>query len=187
MARHERLSPIRRLGPLIGLLHLLQPVARAWGRLRVRWPYTSPGTGSSSWPLRSAEQGLFLAEGVEEVGRSAFLEGLSDRLRIARLHPKIPSGWEEADVSCNSALFWRAQMVSYEAWGTLYLRLAWKLRFARMTLPAAGIVFVLLLWSALAAAGAIVGFLVIILLEGWLFARKIRLALTEDSRQSLHA
>ena len=78
-------------------------------------------------------------------------------------------------------------MVSYEAWGTLYLRLAWKLRFARMTLPAAGIVFVLLLWSALAAAGAIVGFLVIILLERWLFARKIRLALTEDSRQSLHA
>jgi hypothetical protein len=129
-----------------------------------------------------------LGEGVEEeVGRSAFLEGLSDRLRTARLHPTIPSGWEEGDVNCNSALFWRARMVSYEAWGTHYLRLAWKLRFARMTLPAAGIVFVLLLWSALAAAGAIVGFLVIILLEGWLFARKIRLALTEDSRQSLHA
>jgi GT2 family glycosyltransferase len=187
VARRERLRPIWRLGPLIGLLHVLPPVARAWGRLRVRWPYTSPGTGRSSLPLRTAGGGLFLGEGVEEVDRSAFLEGLSDRLRTARLHPKIPSGWEEADVSCNSALFWRAQMVSYEAWGTPYLRLAWKLRFARMTLPAAGIVFVLLLWSALAAAGAIVGLLVIILLEGWLFARRICLALTEDSRQSLHA
>jgi hypothetical protein len=56
-----------------------------------------------------------------------------------------------------------------------------------MILPAAGIVFVLILWSALAAAGAIIGFLVMILFEGWIFARKIHLALTEDSRQSLHA
>jgi hypothetical protein len=189
VARHERLRPIWRLGLLIGLLHLLPPVARAWGRLRVRWPYTSAGTlSSSSWPLRSAGRGLFLTEGVEGVGRSAFLEGLRARLQAARLHPKMPSGWEEADVTCNSALFWRVHMVSYEAWGRLYLRLACKLRFARLTLPAAGIVFVLVLWwSAPAAAGAIVGLLVILLLERWLFARKIRRALTDDSRQSSHA
>jgi O-antigen biosynthesis protein len=182
VARRERLRPIWRLGALIGLLHLLPPVAQAWGRLRVRLPYTSPSTGASSLPLRSAGRELFLVEGVEELGRSAFLEGLRDRLRTARLHPKMPSGWEEADLTCNSALFWRAQIVSYEAWGTLYLRFAWKLRFARLTLPAAGLVFVLLLWwSALAAAGAIVGLLVILLLERWLFARKIRRALMEDS------
>ena len=181
LARRERLRPIWRSGALIGLLHLLPPVARAWGRLRVRWPYTPPGTGPSSLSFRSAGRGLFLTEGVEEVGRSALLEGLRERLRSARLNPKTPSGWDEADISCNSALFWRAQMVSYEAWGTLYLRLASKLRFARLILPAAGIVFALLWWSALAGAGAIVGLLVILLLERWLFAQKIRRTLMEHS------
>jgi hypothetical protein len=78
-------------------------------------------------------------------------------------------------------------MVSYETWGTFFLGLAWKLRFARLILPAAGIVVVLLWWSALAAAGAIVGFLVVLLLERGLFARKIRRALTEDSGQGSHA
>jgi O-antigen biosynthesis protein len=180
VARRERLRPIWRLGFLIGLLHLLPPVARAWGRLRIRWPYTAEGTQPSSLSLRSAGRGLFLTEGVEELGRSAFLEGLRNRLRTARLHPKMPSGWEEADLTCNSTLFWRAQMVSYEAWGVLYLILVWKLRYARLTLPALGLVFVLVLWWSVAgAAGAIFGLLVILLLERWLFARRIRRALTE--------
>jgi GT2 family glycosyltransferase len=180
VARRERLRPIWRLGFLIGLLHLLPPVARAWGRLRIRWPYSAEGTQPSSLSLRSAGRGLFLTEGVEELGRSAFLEGLRNRLRTARLHPKMPSGWEEADLTCNSTLFWRAQMVSYEAWGVLYLILVWKLRYARLTLPALGLVFVLVLWWSVAgAAGAIFGLLVILLLERWLFARRIRRALTE--------
>jgi O-antigen biosynthesis protein len=180
VARRERLRPIWRLGPLIGLLHLLPPVARAWGRLRIRWPYTAEGTGPSSLSLRSAGRGLFLTKGVEELSRSAFLEGLRDRLRTARLHPKMPSGWEEADLTCNSTLFWRAQMISYEAWGVLYLILVWKLRYARLILLALGLVFVLVLWWSVAgAAGAIFGLLVILLLERWLFARRIRRALTE--------
>jgi hypothetical protein len=71
-------------------------------------------------------------------------------------------------------------MVSYEAWGVLYLILVWKLRYARLTLPALGLVFVLVLWWSVAgAAGAIFGLLVILLLERWLFARRIRRALTE--------
>jgi cellulose synthase/poly-beta-1,6-N-acetylglucosamine synthase-like glycosyltransferase len=187
MTRRERLRPIWRLGPLLGLLYFLPSLARAWGRLSARWPHTSPGTGSSPWPLRSVGRGLFLAEHVGEVGRTALLEGLRHRLQTGRLRPKASSGWDEADIICNSALFWRARMVSYEAWRTFYLSLACKLRFGRLTLPAAGIVFMLLWWSAVAAAGAIVGFLVILLFERWLFTRKIGRALTEDSRQSLHA
>jgi GT2 family glycosyltransferase len=180
VARRERLRPIWRLGFLIGLLHLLPPVARAWGRLRIRWPYTAEGTQPSSLSLRSAGRGLFLTEGVEELGRSAFLKGLRNRLRTARLHPKMPSGWEEADLTCNSTLFWRAQMISYETWGVLYLILVWKLRYARLSLLALGLVFVLVLWWSVAgAAGAIFGLLVILLLERWLFARRIRRALTE--------
>jgi O-antigen biosynthesis protein len=183
VARQARLRPIWRLGPLLGLLHLLPPVARAWGRMRIRWPYTSPGMSSSSWLLRSAGRGLFLTEGVEEVGRSAFLEGLRNRLRSSGLRPKMPSGWDEADVACNSALFWLVRMVAYDAWGTFYLRLACRLRFIRVIMLGLGIVFVLLWWSAAAAAVAIGGLLAVLLLDRWLLTRKLRRALTGYSRE----
>jgi glycosyltransferase involved in cell wall biosynthesis len=185
VARRERLRPAWRLGPVIGLLHLLQPVARAWGRLRTGWPDASPRTGASSWPLRSAGAGLFSTEGVEEVGRDAFLEGLRDRLWTARLRTKAPSGWEEVDLMCDSALFWRARMVSYEAWGAFYLRLACRPRLARLAVPALGIAFVLL-WSPAAAAGALAGLLTVLVLERQLFARKIRRTLTGDPSGGLY-
>ena len=160
VARRERLRPVWRLGPLIGLLHLLAPAARTWGRLRARRPYATPGTGSSWWPLRSVGRGLFLMEGVAEVGREAFLDGLRDRLWNARLRPRAPSVWDEADVTCDSALFWRARMVSYEGWGTLYLRLVRRPRFARLVIPALGVACASL-WSPIVAAGAAVGLLAI--------------------------
>jgi hypothetical protein len=183
VARRERLRPAWRLGPVIGLLHLLQPVARAWGRLHAGWPNASPSTGSSSWPLRSAGAGLFSTEGVEKVGRDAFLEGLRDRLWTARLCTKAPSGWEEADLICDSALSWRARMVSYEAWGAFYLRLVCSLRLAPLAVPALGIAFVLL-WSPAAAAGALAGLLVVLLLDKWLFVRNLNRTLTGDPRGS---
>jgi len=183
LARRERLRPIWRLGPLIGVLYLLQPVARAWGRLRAGWPNASPRTGSSAWPLRSAGAGLFSTEGVEEMGRDTFLEGLRDRLWTARLRTKAPSAWEEADLICDSALFWRARMVSYDAWGAFYLRMVCRPRSVRLVVPALGIAF-FLLWSPAAAAGALAGLLAVLVLERWLFARKIRRTLTGDSRGS---
>ena len=66
------------------------------------------------------------------MGRSAFLEGLRNRLRSSGLRPKMPSGWDEADVAYNSTLFWLVRMVAYDAWGTFYLRLACRLRFIRV-------------------------------------------------------
>ena len=120
-----------------------------------------------------------MMEHAEEVGRTALLEGLRRRLQSCRLRPKASSGWDEADIICNSTLFWRARMVSYKAWGRLYLRLAYRLRLARMAVPALGIALTLLL-SPSAAAGALAGLLLVLLLEGWIFARKLRQALTED-------
>lgn len=120
-----------------------------------------------------------MMEHAEEVKRTALLEGLRHRLQSGRLRPKASSGWDEADMICNSTLFWRARIVSYEAWGTLYLRLAYRLRLARIAVPALGIALALLL-SPSAAAGAIAALLAVLLLEGWIFARKLRQALTED-------
>ena len=182
IARRERLRPIWSLGPLLGLLHFLPSLSRTWGRLSVRRPYTSAKTGPTSWPLRSAGGGTFLTEHAEEGGRTASLEGLCHRLRTNRLRPEASSGWDDADIICNSALFWRAQMVSYEAWGTFYLRLTYRPRLARLALPALGIALALLL-HPFAVAGAMAGLLAVLLLERWLFARRVRQALTEDPKE----
>lgn len=187
ISHREELHPVWRLGPLLGLLYFIPSVARAWGRLKARSPQASPSTERSSWLLRNAGGRVFLTEHVEKIGRAAFLEGLRNRLQAVRLRPKASLGWEEADVICNSTLFWRTWIVSYEAWGTFYLRLTCKLRFARLILPAVGIVFALLWWSAMAAVGATIGLLVVLLVEDWLFIRKIRLALTGDPGQGSRA
>jgi hypothetical protein len=123
-----------------------------------------------------------LTEQVDEGGRTAWLEELRHRLQTNRLRPKAPSEWDEADIICDSAMFWRARMVSYEAWGLLYLRLAYRPRLGRMAVPALGIALALLLYP-FAAAAAIGGLLAILLLEGWIFARQVRWALTEDPKE----
>jgi ABC-type transport system involved in cytochrome bd biosynthesis fused ATPase/permease subunit len=126
-----------------------------------------------------------LTEHVEEGGRTASLERLRHRLQTNRLRPKASSEWDEADIICSSALFWWVRMVSYEAWGTLYLRLAYRPRLVRLVVLALGIALALLL-HPFAAAVAIGGLLAILLLEGWIFARKVRRALTEDPKEGSH-
>jgi O-antigen biosynthesis protein len=183
IARRERLSPAWRLGALIGLLHVLPPMARLWGRLRAERPTAFERLGFSSWPLRSARPGLFLVESLDEEGREAFLEDLRNRLRATRLRPKGPSPWDEADITCNSALFWRARMVSYVGWGTLYLRVVHRLRSAHLTVAALGVTF-LVLWSPSVTVPAAAGLLALLLAEGWIFRWRMRRVLTaplEDS------
>jgi O-antigen biosynthesis protein len=53
IARRERLRPVWTLGPLLGLLHLLPSLSRAWGRLSVRRSYANAKTGPPSLPLRN--------------------------------------------------------------------------------------------------------------------------------------
>ena len=187
IGRRERLRPSWRLGPLLGLLYFLPFLARAWGRVIARSPQVSSTPKHPSWPLRQAGGAVFLTEHVEVVGRIAYLEGLRNRLQTAGLRPKATLGWEEADIMCNSALFWRAWMVSYEAWGTFYLRLSCKPRFARLILPVVGFVFVLLWWSALASSGVTVGFLASLLVEKWLFTRRICSAMMGDPEEGSRA
>lgn len=197
-ARREKIEPTGRWGPLIGLLHLAQPVAREFGRLRSRRLAFPPASGvKARFPaLRRAGDGLFCAEGVGEEERTAFLEELRDRLRARRLDARAASAWEEADLICHSALFWRVLMVSYAREGWFCLRLRYGLRRRRLTLAALAVLFVaawppsiiagimdlraeteILLSLDLAGATAL-GIFAIILVERWLFGRWLRRALT---------
>lgn len=177
VARRDGLRPAWRQGALIGLLHLLPPLARSWGRLRVRDLPEGRGERAPYWPFERAGRGLFVNGGLEEVGREAFLGGLRDRLTRAGLRPKPSSEWDEADVVCDSALFWRARMVSYEAFGALYLRLRVRPRPARLV--AAALVPVLLaLLSPVSALGAALGLVVLVVLDGVRFGGGVRRVLT---------
>jgi GT2 family glycosyltransferase len=180
VARSEGLRPTWRLGTLLGLLHLLPPVARAWGRLRARRRSTFLRPECYHWPIQRIGQRLFVTESVEEGSKDAFLEAIRSRLRTTYVRPKLPSVWDESDITCDSVLFWRIQMVCYEIWGMFYVRLYRRLRpTCLLVLLGATLV---LLWSPLAGAGALVTLVAILPFEGWLFERRVRRALVGEVR-----
>jgi O-antigen biosynthesis protein len=196
VARRDGLSPSWRLGGLIGLLSLLQPVAREAGRLRSRrLSFPLDSSLETRFPtLQPAGRRLFCAKWVQEQDRNAFLEELRDRLRAKLLQARGASAWEGTDLVCDSKLFWRARMVSYVQWDVLYLRLGYELRLRRLvfltlavvlagvcaTYFATGLPVAIDLWwpgLAAVAAAALVGS---VLAERWLFGRRMHRALMTD-------
>jgi GT2 family glycosyltransferase len=197
VARSDGLSPSWRLGSLIVLLCLLQPVARETGRLRSRrLSFPLDSSLEARFPtLQSAGRRLFFAKWVQEQDRNAFLEEVRHRLRAKLLQARGASPWEGTDLVCDSRLFWRARMVSYVQWDVLHLRLGYELRLRRLvfltlavvlagvcaTYFAAGLPAAIDLWwpgLAAVAAAALVGS---ILTERWLFGQRMHRALVTDS------
>jgi O-antigen biosynthesis protein len=197
VARRDGLSPSWRLGGLIGLLSLLQPVARETGRLRSRrLSFPLDSSLETRFPtLQPAGRRLFCAKWVQDQDRNAFLEELRDRLRAKLLQARGASAWEGTDLVCDSKLFWRARMVSYVQWDVLYLRLGYELRLRRLVFLTLAVVIagvctayvttelrdgIDLWWPGLAAvsAAALVGS---ILTERWLFGRRMHRTLVTDS------
>ena len=184
-ARRERLSPSWRLGGLIGLLHLLQPVAREAGRLRSRRLSFPPISGLEvRFPtLRPAgERRLFCAKWVQHQDRSAFLEELRDKLRTRLLDVRGAPAWEEADLVCDSTLFWRARMVCYIQWDVLHLRLRYGLRPRRLVVPGLAIVLAGA-WSLGLVPVAATTLMMSIVAERWLFGRRMHRALVTDPKR----
>ena len=177
VARRDGLRPAWRNGALIGLLHLLPPLARSWGRLRVRDLPESGGERPPYWPFERVGRGLFVNGGLENVGREAFLEGLRDRLTGAGLRPKPSSEWDEWDAVSDSALFWRARMVSYETWEALYLRLRMRPRPARL-LAAVFVPVPIAFFSPVLALAAVAGIVALVVVDGVRFGRGVRRVLT---------
>jgi GT2 family glycosyltransferase len=204
VARRDGLSRSWRLGGLIGLLCLLQPVARETGRLRSRRLSFPPASKlASPFPtLQPLGRRLFCAKWVQDQDRSAFLEVLRDKLRAMLLEARGASAWEETDLVCDSKLFWRARMVSYVQGDVLYFRLGYGLRLKRLVIPALAVILVgvwppgliaavvsshtatdpWLVALPAVAATALVGS---ILAERWLFGRRMHKALVADPRKDV--
>lgn len=199
VARREHLGPSWCLGSLIGLLYLLQPVAREVGRLRCRRLSFPPISGLEiRFPtLRPIGRRLFSVKWVQDQDRGAFLEELRDKLRAKRLAARSAQAWEDADLVCDSTLFWRARMVAHVQWDVLYLRLDYVPRLRRLVLSALAVVLVDAwppdfvaglragtdLWSPELAAVAATVLVGSILVERWLFGRRVHRALVNEPRK----
>jgi hypothetical protein len=144
VAQRERLRPSWLLGSLIGLLHLLQPLARETGRLRSRRLAFLPVSKlETTFPnLRPWGSRLYLTEEVQEEHRIAFLEELRDKLRTKLLNARVAPAWEEADLVCDSRLFWQARLLSYVHGGTLNLRVDYKLRHKPLLISMLAIILI---------------------------------------------
>jgi GT2 family glycosyltransferase len=196
VARRDGLSPSWRLGGLIGLLTLLQPVAREAGRLRSRrLSFPLDSSLQTRFPTLQPEgRRLYFAKWVQDQDRNAFLEELRDRLRAKLLQARGASAWEGTDLACDSRLFWRARMVSYVQWDVLYLRLGYELRLRRLVFLALAVVLagvcatyiatglrtgIHLWWPGLAVlvSTALAGS---VLAERWHFGRRMHRALVTD-------
>jgi GT2 family glycosyltransferase len=203
VARRERLCPSWRRGGLIGLLYLLQPLAREVGRLRsrrlafppmseleTRFPTVQP------WGRRH-----FLVEEVQEKHRIAFLEELCDKLRANLLNARSAPAWEQADLVCDSWLFWRAWIVSHVHWETLNLRLEYRLRLRRLVVPVLAVVLISIwppnlavepgvlrfgspLWSPGLGAAAATALAASVIVERWLFGLRMHRGLIASPKQN---
>jgi hypothetical protein len=127
------------------------------------------------------------------------LEELRDKLRVRLLDARSAPAWEEADLVCDSKLFWRARMVSYVHWGRLNLRLDYELRRRRLVLPVLAIVLISIwplnlivemgifagpyLWSPGVAAVAVTALVGSIVLERLLFGLRVRRGLVAGAKK----
>jgi O-antigen biosynthesis protein len=197
VARREGLSPSWRLGGLIGLLSMLQPVARETGRLRSRrLSFPLDSSLEARFPtMQPVGRRLYFAKWVQDQDRNAFLEELRDKLRAKLLQARGASAWEETDLVCDSKLFWRARMASYVQWDVLHLRLGYELHLRRLLVPALAVILVAI-WTSYVAGGsgtgidlwapgltALVATVLLggIFVERWLFGRRMHRALVTDS------
>jgi glycosyltransferase involved in cell wall biosynthesis len=120
---NRRLSAVQRYRrrALIGAFHLLQPLARAWGRLRGGLgPFRLGGNSDTDQPIapsafvrrlfqrRSAL--AFWGEATQD--KTVFLEKLLDRLQTSRCLTTPNTGWESWDLRIEYGLFVNATLLT---------------------------------------------------------------------------
>jgi hypothetical protein len=187
-AVHGRLPAPRRCGLVIGLLHLVQPLARQYGRLRSRrLSFPPPDEPVQSEPAVAVGPRLLRVDGTHD--RAALLGELRDRVRRHRIRAERPSsdsatrlatpGWEDVDLACNSPFLWQVRLTSYLLGDVCWLRLRRRLRSPRAVAALITGGVALGAWSLALLAEALVLGAALVWLEGKWFERRVRRALTE--------
>lgn len=176
-ARRDHLRPVLPLGIVIGLLHVLQPLAREYGRLRHgREAFDRLVRG----PAMNLEgPGRYVAEGVADLQRPSFLGAVQRRLRAHGLRVTSACTLKEADLSCETALAWRAELVSYSQQNMLFMRVRHRLHRPR---PAVLVGLALVLaagWSVDLVLPVLIIALGTLAADGWRLRWRLHRALTK--------
>lgn len=176
-ARRDRLRPTWPLGALIGLLHVMQPLAREYGRLRNRREaFDRLGQGSA---LRRDGSGRYVAEGVDDQQRPCFLRALQRRLRAHGLRAVSASPIQAADLLCESALCWRVELVSYSQYNMLFVRLRHRLHRPRLAVITGIGLFMAAAWSLDVVLPGLIALVGVLAADGWQLRRRLSRALTK--------
>lgn len=155
-AARAELPPRRRIWsrPLVGLLHLLQPVVRGWARYRGRLKgVRSPLARLENLDSLSRQQQRLIPRELivpdpANRGRGAFLEYLLDRLGRAGWACRVDAGWRRVDLEVYGSRWSKLQLTTLSEhtpegariW--CRLRTCWTLP-ARLAFGAAGLLAVL--------------------------------------------
>lgn len=155
-AARAELPPRRRVWsrPLVGLLHLLQPVVRGWARYRgrlkgVRSPLARLENldSLSRQQQRQVPRELVVPDPANR-GRPAFLEHLLDRLVRAGWACRVDAGWRGLDLEVYGSRWSKLQLTTLSEYTPAGARIWCRLRTcwtlpARLAFGAAGLVAVL--------------------------------------------
>jgi GT2 family glycosyltransferase len=132
-------------------MHLLQPLARTWGRIRHQ-PDARRLSMPSDWPLRVVQRrvpggGLLLAE---DAPRDRIARAVVSTLRQAGFRLSPPTGWEDHDglIRASVTLKGRLQTSSHPA-GCVPVRVRRRLRLLSLSAVAAGaaVLFLVQPWA----------------------------------------
>ncbi len=151
-ARRAELRPAVAWSVLIGVLHVLQPVAREVGRRRARGEAHEQGPAGRD-PVRARPNGHRMLVVAEASERESLLLDLRCQLGGAGLQVEPDTGWRAADLTIRSGPFWQARLTSNAVAGAVYLRLVHRPRltlFGAVTVVALGAVT----WPPVVAAVA---------------------------------
>jgi GT2 family glycosyltransferase len=176
---------------LIALLHFLQPLARAWGRLRgglgpFRLAGTPPGDGAvpTDLPVRlhhGLQRRLTLAFwGQAGQEKDAFLKRLMERLQASRCVTVPNSGWEAWDLRVNQGLVAGARLLAaVEDHGGPKRLLRLRARFETPRWLAGGLLALAVLLALgvarLSTMGALLGLTLPLAVGGWILWQRARL------------
>jgi GT2 family glycosyltransferase len=141
----------------VAVLSILQPIARAWGRMRHETTALRglPAPRSLQGPVGRTKRGVLVLPGDQP--REAIAAGVVDAVRRAGIAIRPPTGWEEEDASLLGSLVLAADVVTVgEPAGVVQVRIRRRVRPLAVALVVLATIAAAVNWPLAVGIGAVV-------------------------------